>query len=182
MTIAEALDKKYGNTVPSETIAEALGGQKGMVIGDALNVLNKIFVSTSIAADKDLFGKHVADLQSDVAVSAKRFTGTLKYVTGYTGFSSNPEEQEGNYIVFKVVPPTGMTIGTDLTVKVNGSTLDSDGHIVLIVKDGKRKVNITASKEGYETVLFEYSLAGLRLEPKPEPEDTDDDEDEDTQE
>ena len=167
-TIAEALDKKYGNAVPSETIAEALGGMKGMVISEAMNVLNTISVSASIANNKNLFGKHVNDLQKDVVLSNRRFTGTLKYVSGYTGFSGNPDEQQGNYIVFKVVPPTGMTIGTDLTVKVNGSALDSDGHIVLIVKNQTKPVVVVASKDGYEPVLFKLSLKDLVLEPAPE--------------
>ena len=45
-----------------------------------------------------LFGKSVSELQTNVSVSGKNITGTLNYVTGYTGFSSNPEEQEGHFL------------------------------------------------------------------------------------
>ena len=61
-----------------------------------------IKMTFDIAADFDLLGKVVANLQKDAGVSADNIVGTLKYVTDYTGFSSDPEEQEGNYLAFKV--------------------------------------------------------------------------------
>ena len=51
----------------------------------------------------DLLGKHASDLQKDVTVSTNNILGTLKYVTDYTGFSSDTELQEGNYLAIKVV-------------------------------------------------------------------------------
>lgn len=51
----------------------------------------------------DLLGKYASDLQKDVAVSVNNILGTLKYVTDYTGFSGDPELQEGNYLAIKVV-------------------------------------------------------------------------------
>ena len=45
----------------------------------------------------DLFGLDSGDLQDDVSFSNGVATATLKYVTGYTGFSGNPDLQEGNY-------------------------------------------------------------------------------------
>ena len=41
--------------------------------------------------------------------------GTLKYITGYTGFSSNGEEQAGYYFPF-VIAKTGTT----MSLKKNG--------------------------------------------------------------
>ena len=37
-------------------------------------------------------------MQEGVTVSDGVIGGTLHYVTGYTGFSGLPEEQEGNYL------------------------------------------------------------------------------------
>lgn len=36
----------------------------------------------------DLFDKTVSDLQNDIVIGEDGISGTLKYVTGYTGFSS----------------------------------------------------------------------------------------------
>ena len=44
----------------------------------------------------NVLGKATSDLQDNVVVGANSITGTLKYVTGYTGFSSKVEEQSGN--------------------------------------------------------------------------------------
>lgn len=164
-TIAETLDKKYSNLVPSETIAEALGGHKGQTVSEALNVLNTTYFTTNIPDSVDLLGKVASDLQENVVISGRKATGLIHYVTGYTGFSGATEEQQGNYFVFKVVPPTGMTIGTHVTVKVNGSTLDSDGIIILRRKAaGKTKIVITAEASGYDTVLWELDPSGLTYE------------------
>lgn len=51
----------------------------------------------------NLLGKYASDLQKDVTVSANSILGTLKYVTDYTGFSGDPELQEGNYLAIRVV-------------------------------------------------------------------------------
>ena len=52
--------------------------------------------------EANLFGKTVDSLQENVVVGESEITGTLKHVTGYTGFSSNTSEQEGNYLALKV--------------------------------------------------------------------------------
>ena len=40
----------------------------------------------------------MADLQKDIVVSNGAISGTLKYVTGYTGFSGDTSEQSGHYL------------------------------------------------------------------------------------
>lgn len=118
-------------------------------------------VDADISSSVDLFGKTVTDLQTGVSVSGTNISGTLHYVTGYTDFSSNPEEQQGNYLAIHCAVP-----GVDgVTISVNGRTLESDGIIVLIVKDNARGVEVTASKPGLASVTKTYSLAGLTLEP-----------------
>ena len=62
----------------------------------------EVYASFNIPADMDLLGKVVGDLQKDVGASADNLVGTLHYVTGYTGFSGDPEEQEGHFLAFQV--------------------------------------------------------------------------------
>ena len=59
-----------------------------------------------ITGNDDLLGKKAADLQSNIVIddNAMTISGTLKHVTGYTGFSSKVEEQSGNYIALNVDP------------------------------------------------------------------------------
>ena len=84
-------------------------------------------------------------------------------MTDYTGFSSNVAEQSGNYIVFHAEVPD--VDGVTVTAKVTKtSTLDSDGIAVFRIVDTTKKLTVTASKEGYESVTKEFSLSGLTLE------------------
>ncbi|OUQ69782.1 hypothetical protein B5E53_02265 [Eubacterium sp. An11] len=66
-----------------------------------------------------LYGKRISSLiGSDVKVYEDgTVTGTLKHVTGYTGFNESvPEEQEGYFFPFKLTKS-----GTNITFKKNGS-------------------------------------------------------------
>ena len=90
--------------------------------------------------------------------------GTLKYVDDYTGFSSDPALQEGNYIVFHAEVPDveGVTIKAKLD---NFSTLDADGIGAFRVRDkSSQTLMIVASKDGYDDVTKTYSLTGLTCE------------------
>lgn len=94
---------------------------------------DKVKVTADIAADFDLLGKVVSDLQKDVVISGENLVGTLKYVKGYTGFSSKTEEQEGNYVAFKVNyadPYTKLTVQKGSKDEVE---LDSDRTVILIM-------------------------------------------------
>lgn len=84
-------------------------------------------------------------------------------MTDYTGFSGNVAEQSGNYIVFHAEVPN--VDGATITAKVTKtSTLDADGIAVFRIADTTKKLTVTASKEGYESVTKEFSLSGLTLE------------------
>ena len=174
-TIMEALDKKLGNPKKSMTIVEALGGHNGETIAKAVeenelikpNPLAGLKMDFNIAADEDLFGKVVSDLQEDMAISGNKITGTLKYVTGYTGFSSKVSEQQGNYIAMHFSIPN-MTIGQEgLKVKVNGSNLDSDGIIVLIENAALKPITAIATM-GDDTFKLVLDPSGVTLTPAPE--------------
>lgn len=111
-----------------------------------------------------MLGKTVNELQSNVSVGSNAITGSLKYVTGYTGFSSKTEEQSGNYLVLHCAADDADSV----TVEVIGGdkgpvTLDADGIIILRIKNTSQKVRVTATKDGATNVKT-YSLEGLRLE------------------
>lgn len=114
--------------------------------------------------NEDLFGKKASDLQSGVSFSDNAVTGTLKYVSDYTGFSSKTSEQSGNYLVFHAEVPN--VDGVTITAKVSKtSTLDSDGIAVFrIANKDSQTLTVVASKEGYDSVTKVFSLSGLTVE------------------
>lgn len=115
--------------------------------------------------ETELFGKDVADLQEGIVLANGAASGTLKYVTGYTGYSGDPDLQEGNYIACKCTSDAGAV----LTVELLGGegdpvTLDSDMNFVCRVSDHTtQSIKVTATKDGQTTVRT-YSLAGLTCE------------------
>ncbi len=114
-----------------------------------------------------MLGKYVDDLQESISVDENSISGTLKYVTGYTGFSGNVAEQSGNYLALHCdCVPTADSITVEL---INGTvghpvTLDSDGLIVLRISNkDTQSVKVVAKKDSV-TMTKEYSLGGLVLE------------------
>lgn len=121
-------------------------------------------VDTDVAADEDLFGKVISDLQSSIEIGDDAITGTLKYVDDYTGFSGDTSLQTGNFIVIHAEVPDveGVTISVKVT---NPVTLDEDGIAVLRIADkSTQTITVVASKEGYDSVTKVYSLTGLTCE------------------
>ena len=117
-------------------------------------------VTGDIPTTTDLLGKIVTDLQENISVNVRNITGTLKYVTDYTGFSGNPDQQKGNYLALKVNCPVE---NAAITVKLkNTTTLDEDRIIVLYVaEDSPDTITITATAEGYNTTVQTYDISGL---------------------
>lgn len=117
------------------------------------NPLSQYTIDLDISDEVDLLGKKISDLQSGVTYNDGEFKGELKYVTGYTGFSGDPEEQEGYYIAFHVAYE-----GAD-SIKVNGSTLDEDGIIILRFKNGNNKnskaiIEITKDSDSFKDTVM----------------------------
>ena len=110
-----------------------------------------------------MFGKSVTDLQSNVTVGSNAITGTLNYITGYTGFSSKTEEQSGHYLAIHCDSDDADRIVVQFG---NGKpvALDTDGIIVLWITDVSNKVKVTAYKDGEIANVRTFSLAGLILE------------------
>ena len=112
-----------------------------------------------IAADEDLFGKVISDLQENVEITDSEIKGTLKHITDYTGFSSKVEEQSGNYLAIH-----NETNGDEpIFVEIIGGTsgprqLDSDGIIVLRIANKEQRVRVVSG-----SAVKEYSLANIIL-------------------
>ena len=92
-------------------------------------------------------------------------SGTLKYVTDYTGFSSDPELQQGNYIALKF----GATAGSTTTVEIVGGisgpvTLDSDMNWVGKIANTSQKIKVVNTDNGVITTKT-FNLTSLVLNP-----------------
>ena len=112
-----------------------------------------------IAVDEDLFGKVVADLQENIEITDSEIKGTLKYVTGYTGFSSDESMQSGNYLAIHNETNNDEPIFVELVGGVSGPRqLDSDGIIVLRIANKEQIVRVTSG-----SAVKEYSLANIIL-------------------
>lgn len=124
-----------------------------------------------VTGETDLLGKKANDLQSDIKVvnnsKGINVTGTSKYVTGYTGWSSVADDQEGNYIALKLSTDSKEDIqfksvdGTDNGYK----TLDSDGILIWRISKGEdgnvKPIEVKAGKDN-----FTIDLSGVTLLPK----------------
>ena len=125
---------------------------------------------TPITGEDDLLGKKAADLQSNIVINdnTMNISGTLKHVTGYTGFSSKVDEQSGNYIALNVDPASGFPESMTVEVK-NGTSgpsklTSADHQVVLKIKDAATQgIIIKATNKGAE-VTKEYKLTGLTLQ------------------
>ena len=121
-----------------------------------------------------ILGTAVSELQSGVTVSGNNVSGTLAYKEGYTGFSSDPSLQEGNYLALQwAAPAAGITsvrvgldpsaIGMDLVETIN----DPDHNGVFRVTNTSQKFKIVQSN-GTHTRTQVLDLSGLTLESKVE--------------
>ena len=90
----------------------------------------------------------------------------MKHVTGYTGFSSNTSEQEGNYLALKVDADSEDAVATvELVGGTKGPvTLDDDMNIVLLIKNkDTQSIKVTVDN-GENSTTKTCGLIGLTLE------------------
>lgn len=96
-------------------------------------------------------------------------------MTDYTGFSSNPDQQHGNYLTLRVDTEDE---DDEITVElINGTvghpvTLDADRNIVLLIADKDTQsvrvvVNHMNEDSTISTKTETYDLSGLVLAPAP---------------
>ena len=138
--IMEYVQDTPGNTNPAilkQMVDEYVAAQN--------NELAAYTIDADIEDSVDLLGKKVSDLQKGVFIVDGKVFGTLKYVTGYTGFSGRADEQEGYYLVLHYACEDADSI------KVNGVTLDEDGLHILIMKKkgGNIKVEVIKDSDSY---------------------------------
>lgn len=112
-----------------------------------------------------VLGKSVSDLQNSVYVHDSSISGNINYVTGYTGFSGDASEQQGNYIALKFASSDDATV----TIQTIGGfhddrvvELDSDKNAVIRIKSNREKLKVTTTL-GDETISKTYSFSGLKL-------------------
>lgn len=122
---------------------------------------------TAMEDDTDLLGKTAEDLQYGITMKGNKISGTLKHVTDYTNFSSNPDEQEGHYLAMKYTPsPEDAEVHVTL---INGTvgerTLDED-HIMItrITDPSTQKIKVRVTTDDAESDPMIYDISGLVLE------------------
>ena len=124
-------------------------------------------LSSDIDEGENLLGLTVGDLQEDVVITGDKITGTLKYVTGYTGFSGDVTEQSGNYLAVVCTAQEGDTITVRLTAGrvTRPITLGDDGILIARItdKDAQRLIYTATAADG-STETREFDLSGLTLE------------------
>lgn len=111
-----------------------------------------------------VLGKLVGDLQEDVLVHDKFIEGTLPYVDDFTGYSGDPAEQKGHFLVLKFTATEGATTTVELTGGPRGPVeLDSDMQAVFRITSKNQKIKVVTTLDGasVETV---YDLRSLTLE------------------
>lgn len=101
-------------------------------------------------------------------LSNNRIVGTLKYVTGYTGFSSVSEEQSGNYLALKF--DTNVEEPDSITVELVGGTkgpvtLDEDRMHVMRIKDKTIKTIKVVTTVDEQEYVENYDISRLVLTP-----------------
>lgn len=122
--------------------------------------------------ETDVLGKTVDELQTGVEINKNIVSGLLSYVDDYTGFSGDPAQQKGNYLVLKIDTDDPDDV---ITVELIGGTvghpveLDSDRNIVLrIVDPAKQQIRVVATHTNEdETTVTDTKLlrlTGLELE------------------
>ena len=124
-------------------------------------------VDADISGETDLLGKSVTDLQEDITVSDDAITGTLKFATGYTGFSGDENLQSGNYLVIHAEADEGATIAAEVVGGYTGPVvLDADGILVARIESTSQSIKVVGMKADKVTAVKTYSLADLTLTPE----------------
>lgn len=168
--IADDFAVEYSPLVPEGTKSITANGTFDVTQYASANVSvvpSLDVVVSAVADDVEVLGKDAGDLQEDIAIANGAITGTLKYVTGYTGFSGDVSEQSGNYLAIKV-EANADSITVEL---INGTlghpvTLDSDGMIVIRISDTSTQSITVVATKGNVSETHNLSISGLTLTPE----------------
>ena len=114
-------------------------------------------------------GKKASALQSNITIDPTTgvISGTLKYVTGYTGYSGSTELQSGNFLALKITPcaDNDLVWKTQLIGGVGPEVaFDEDYNCVYRVTSTEQTVRISGYKNNNRVVYYDYPLTGLTLQ------------------
>ena len=110
-------------------------------------------------------GKEVDDLQSNIEVNSNAIMGTLRYVTGYTGFSEDVSKQSGNFLSLDLTAtPADATVKAALIGGDSDGQLETvnDGELVVRVTDRKQQLRIVVTSDA-NVIDKTYRLGALKL-------------------
>ncbi len=103
-------------------------------------------------------------MQSGIIVNDNSIKGVLHYVTGYTGFSSNVDEQSGNFLVLKFQHSEGATTTVEIIGGTSGPVaLDEDMIWVGQIEPSDQGIRVVTTLDG-ESITKVYSIDNLVLE------------------
>lgn len=133
------------------------GRQEGRYNGGGIKKSDTISIPAAGQTFYDISAETM--LGDDVKVAEDgSVTGTLKYVTGYTGFSGRKAEQEGNFFPFCLEKQ-----GDTMTFKKNGAAKKSgipwEKDNVFRIDDKSTK--FTVEVDGEEVITFNFENATL---------------------
>lgn len=164
MDIVRKMSARFGGDSNGPAIADAVRHYAATV--EVQNTLRGLTLDADISEETDLLGKTVDELQTGARVDGDLIVATSLYAEDYTGFSGDPEQQKGNYIVVHAKVPDVENVTIKVTTKTEDSvktvTLDEDGILVFLIRNPKHKnkvsLTFTASAEGYADYSRTYLL------------------------
>lgn len=130
----------------------------------------ELFANLSVSPVDDetmMLGKKASELQNGVKVGENDIVGTLKSISGYTGYSNIPEEQSGHYLALKHVRvPSNAKLTAELTGSEKGpKELKSNDMVVRVTnKDTQKLKFVVTNPDTEENKTIEYDLSKLVLE------------------
>lgn len=155
-------------------VSVALGGSgEGRTVADLIyeiavvkDPLYNFEIDFDIDDETSLLGKYAYELQEEMTVKDNKVTGSLRYVEDYTGFSGDPEEQEGNFIAIHCeVPEVSGTTINYITKSGNKWVVDpSDGLIVLRINGPMTTMTFEVSHNDYGTITKTYDVSSVVCE------------------
>lgn len=113
------------------------------------------------------YGKEVDDLQSNIQINegSQQILGTLRYVTGYTGFSGDEELQSGNYLAldFTATPAEAKVYLEVIGGASEGNPIEcDDGYCVFRIANKNQKIKVK-TVNGDNVIERTYGLGSLKL-------------------
>lgn len=127
-----------------------------------------------VETDVDGLGKTAGEMGTlALAEDGSGFTGTLNYITGYTGFNSaDPDEQEGYFLPFGFTLPDGYSKAHMMVKGGSGKSAEPTAqNVIFLGKTAEgvkaRSLVITLNQvdsgnpDNINSVVKEYSLEGL---------------------